>query len=121
MLRRIDRSTAKEDIPSRDPTWNGMYRVGGVCLLVAGLAILAVAVLSILLGPPPSGGEEYLKALVTHSTMAQLNFGLFALADVLLLLGALALFLTPSLVAFGLWSILAGARLNQLRRRLAVG
>jgi hypothetical protein len=75
---------------SPDPTWNPMYRVGGICLVLAGFAILAVAVLSMILGPPPSGGEEYLKAL---------NFGLFAFVDFMLLLGALALYLSLKQIA----------------------
>jgi hypothetical protein len=76
-----------------DPSWNGVYKVGGVCLLLAGLAIFAVAILSIVIGPPPGGAEEYLQALARHASAAALNFGLFALADVMLLLGVLAIYL----------------------------
>jgi hypothetical protein len=84
---------------SPDPTWNPMYRVGGICLVLAGFAILAVAVLSMILGPPPSGGEEYLKALAGHTILAGLNFGLFAFVDFMLLLGALALYLSLKQIA----------------------
>jgi hypothetical protein len=89
-----------------DSSWRGMYGLGGICLILAGAAILAVAVLSILLGPPPSGGEEYLKALSGHALLARFNFGLFALADLLLLLGVLALYLSLNRVAKN--SMLAG-------------
>lgn len=76
-----------------------MYRVGGICMLVAGTAILVVAGLSIILGPPPGAGQEYLNALAGHPALANLNFGLFSLADVLLLLGALAVYLSLSPIA----------------------
>jgi hypothetical protein len=68
-------------------------------MLIAGAAILMVAVLSVLLGPPPSGSEEYLKALAGHTLLARLNFGLFAMADFMLLLGTLALYLSLNRVA----------------------
>jgi uncharacterized membrane protein YozB (DUF420 family) len=70
-----------------------VYKVGSVCLLLAGLAIFVVAFLSIVIGPPPGGTEEYLQALARHAIAAALNFGLFAFADVMLLLGTLAIYL----------------------------
>jgi uncharacterized membrane protein YozB (DUF420 family) len=86
-------------LPPPDPSWNGAYKVGGISLVIAGLAIFAVALLSIVIGPPPSSGDQYLQALATHAVVAQLNFGLFALADVLLLLGTLAIYLSLRQVA----------------------
>jgi len=85
-------TSAKPTAP--DLSWRGVYKAGGICLLVAGLAIVAVAFLSIVIGPPPSGTEAYLQALAGHAVMAGINFGLFALADVMLLLGAIALYLS---------------------------
>jgi hypothetical protein len=99
LLGHPDKSIVKGGVPSPDPSWNGVYSVGGICLLVAGAAILVVAVLSILLGPPPGATEEYLIALAGHAALARFNFALFALTDVLLLLGALALYLSLNRVA----------------------
>ena len=76
-----------------DPTWKGLYRVGGLCLLLIGVSYLIGAVLSIIIGPAPSGGELYLKSLAGHVMLAQVNFGLFALTDFLLLPAVLALYL----------------------------
>jgi hypothetical protein len=109
-----------------DPTWKGVYRVGGVCIFVTGVLFIVGAVSSILLGPAPSGGEPYLKSLATHEVLAQMNFGLFALTDFLLLPGLLALFLAlkqvsknTMLVAAGLFALyialdLAMTELNSL-------
>ncbi|MHB1414225.1 MAG: hypothetical protein ACYC1C_03150 [Chloroflexota bacterium] len=76
-----------------DPTWKGVYKVGGVCTLIIGLAYLIGAVLSIIIGPPPSGGELYLQSLAGHAVLSQVNFGAFALADFLMLPAGMALFL----------------------------
>ena len=76
-----------------DPTWKGVYKVGGACALAIGLAYFIGAVLSIIIGPPPSGGELYLKSLAGHAVLSQINFGAFALADFLMLPAGMALFL----------------------------
>ncbi len=109
-----------------DPTWRGVYRAGGICLLVNGVIYLLVAVLSIILGPAPSSGEPYLKTLAGHAILAQVNFGVFALSDVLLVPTVLALYLAlkhvaknPMLIAAGLLALfclldLAITELNSL-------
>ena len=63
-----NKRTFEEAMIHADPTWKGVYRAGGVCMLVTGLIYITGAVLSIILGPPPSGGELYLKILAGHAT-----------------------------------------------------
>lgn len=93
LLMNNNKSTLEEARIHVDPTWKGVYRAGGVCLLLIGVIYLIGAVLSIIIGPAPSGGELYLKSLAGHATLAQVNFGLFALTDFLLLPAVLALYL----------------------------
>jgi Domain of unknown function (DUF4386) len=76
-----------------DPTWGGVYRLGGVCLFLTGLLFFAGAALSILIGPAPLGGEAYLNGVAAHPMLSRLNFGAFALTDFLLVPGLLALYL----------------------------
>lgn len=92
-------STVKGETHRPDPGWNGVYTVGGICMVLAGIAILGVAFLSIVIGPPPSGGEEYLSALARHTLLAEVNFGLFAFADFMLLLGTMAVYLSLKHIA----------------------
>ena len=93
---------------SPDPTWQGVYRVGGVCLLLTGLIYLIGAVLSIILGPAPSSGEQYLKSVAGHALLAQINFALFALTDFLLLPVSLAFYLALKHLARNAMLIAAG-------------
>lgn len=88
-----NKSTLEEARMQADPTWKGVYRVGGICLLLIGVSYLIGAVLSIIIGPAPSGSELYLKSLAGHVMLAQVNFGLFALTDFLFLPAVLALYL----------------------------
>jgi hypothetical protein len=73
-------------------TWRMLHRVGGPCLIGAGVCYVAGAVLSNIIGPAPGGGEEYLRALAGHATLSQINFVLFALADLLFVPAVLSLF-----------------------------
>ena len=121
-----NKSTLEEARVRADQSWKGVFRVGGICLLVIGVVYLIGAVLSIILGPPPSSGELYLKSLAGHTMLAQVNFGLFALTDFLLVPAALALYLAlkhlaknPMLIAAGLLALflvldLAITELNSL-------
>ncbi len=81
------------------PARRGLLRAGGACLLVCGLIYIAGAALSIVIGPPPSGGEPYLRAPAGHAAVSEANFALWVLADVLLLPATLALYLALEPVA----------------------
>lgn len=67
--------------------------MGGICLLASGIIFLLVAIFSVILGPAPSSGEAYLQGLSTHVLIARLNFGLYALSDILFVPVAIALYL----------------------------
>lgn len=92
-----------------DPTWKGVYQVGGVGMAVAGVCYVVGAVISVILGPPPSGDEAYLQALAGHVVLSQINFGLFALADFGFLPAALALSLALKHLAKNAMLIAVGA------------
>jgi hypothetical protein len=114
LLVNTNKNTLEEARIHTDPSWKGVYRAGGICLLINGVIYLLVAVLSVILGPAPSSGEPYLRTLAGHATLAQVNFGVFALSDVLLVPALLALYLAlkhlaknPMLIAAGLLALFA--------------
>jgi hypothetical protein len=71
-----------------------VYKVGGVSLFISGIIFLFVAIFSMILGPAPSSGEEYLTNLASHTQVAWLNFGLYAISDILFIPVSIALFLS---------------------------
>jgi len=91
---RTQEDTHGQALVAPDPSWKGVYSVSGMGMIVAGVIFLVDAVLSIVIGPAPSGGEAYLKALAEHERLALANFGLFTLTDFLLLPGVMALYLS---------------------------
>jgi len=80
-------------------------------MLLAGLVYIISAVLSIVIGPPPSGGEPYLQGLATHALVSQVNFGLWVLADLALLPAVMALYLALKQIAKNAMLIAAGLML----------
>jgi hypothetical protein len=75
-----------------EPTTRVVYRIGGVSIAIVGILYFVGAALSIALGPAPSGGEDYLKALAGHALLARVDFAAFSLVDVLLIPSWLALY-----------------------------
>jgi hypothetical protein len=94
--------------PTFDPTWKGLYRAGGFCLVGAGVIYIVGAVLGVIIGPPPSGEELYLKSLAARPNVAMAAFGLFALSDFLLLPATFALFVALKPFAKSTMLIAAG-------------
>ena len=90
---RVEQNTTGQFGAAPGRSWRGMYIVGGACLIATGLLFAIGAVLSIPIGPAPSDGERYLRALAQHIRLAGINFGLFTLTDFLLLPGVLALYI----------------------------
>ena len=76
-----------------DPEGTGLYRVGGICALLLGLAYIATIPLYASVGAPPSGGEARLHYLVGKTTVWWAILGLSVLTDVLFVPVALALYL----------------------------
>lgn len=102
------KSTVEPVASHVDPSWKGVYRVGGIGLLLAGLIYLTEVILGILLGPAPADSQQFLQALATHPSLAQVSYGLWSLADFLLVPAVLGLYLAlkrigknPMLVATG--------------------
>lgn len=70
-----------------------VLNVGGVCLISAGVAFAASAVISVVIGAAPSGDEAYLSSLADHQRISTANFGLWMIADILLIPATIALYL----------------------------
>jgi hypothetical protein len=104
----IKRDTIEQALGKIDSSWKGVYGIGGLCLLVCGIIFVLVAIFSMILGPAPSSGEEYLLGLASHEQIALLNFGLYAISDILFIPVALALFLSLKQVDKNAMLIAAG-------------
>jgi hypothetical protein len=78
-----------------DPEGNRMYRVGGICALVLGIAYVVTIPLYAHVGAPPSGGggEAWLTYLAGKTTEWWVILGLSVLTDLLFVPVALALYL----------------------------
>jgi hypothetical protein len=76
-----------------DPTWRGIYRVGGVCMLAFGLIYIIASLLNFIIAVPPGDSIAFLGSLVMHATLARVIYGLYSLAGFLLLFAAAALYL----------------------------
>ena len=85
----IEKAKSKVDL-----SWKEVYKVGGICLFIAGMIFIVVVILSMLLGPAPSSSEAYLQSLAINTLVARVNFGLYALSDILFIPVLLALFLS---------------------------
>ena len=85
-----------------------MYKVGGIALLVEGLAYLVITVTSPIIGVAPGNTQKYLHALAVHSGTARFTYAVVAVADLTLILGALALFVALKEVNKS-WMLLATA------------
>lgn len=78
---------------SVDPAWKGVYRIGGLCMLFAGILYLVGSTLGAYLGTPPGDNEIFLDTLARHRAAALAAYWLFVLADVLFVPAVLALYL----------------------------
>jgi hypothetical protein len=103
-----------EPVASRvDPSWKGVYRVGGVCLFFVGLIYLTEVTLGIYGGIPGAADSvHYLQSLAAHPSLARVSYGLYSLTDFLLVPAVLGLYLAlkriaknPMLLATGLMAV----------------
>jgi hypothetical protein len=76
-----------------DPDGKWLYRVGGICALVLGIAYIITIPLYAHVGAPPSGGEAWLKYLAGKTTEWWAILGLSVFTDLLYVPVALALYL----------------------------
>jgi hypothetical protein len=88
--------------PATEQTTRAVYRIGGVSIAAVGILCFVGAALSIALGPAPSAGEDYLRALAGHEALARINFVAFSLVDVLLVPAWLALYVALKTSSRGL-------------------
>jgi hypothetical protein len=71
----------------------GPIRLGGMAMLLSGILVLLVAATSFVLGSPPSDSPDYFIALETNLGAARLTFGLYSLADLLMVVAVPGLYL----------------------------
>jgi hypothetical protein len=76
-----------------DPDGKSLYRVGGICALVLGIAYIVTIPLYAYVGAPPSGGEAWLTYAAGKTTVWWAILGLSVLTDLLFVPVALALYL----------------------------
>src|SRR5215472_9649341 len=76
-----------------DPDGTWLYRVGGICALVLGIAYIVTIPLYASVGAPPSGGEAWLTYAAGKTTVWWAILGLSVLTDLLFVPVALALYL----------------------------
>ena len=108
-----NKSTVEQVASHVDPSWKGMYRVGGIGLLLFGLIYLTNLTLGIYGGiPGATDSVQYLQSLAAHPSLAQVSYGLFSLSDFLLVPAVFALYLAlkhiaknTMLVATGLMAV----------------
>lgn len=67
-----------------------IYKVGGFSLIIVGVSYLIGAMLSLIIGPAPSGAIEYMDALAAHKMLSITNFAFFTLADIFLIPASMA-------------------------------
>ena len=76
-----------------DPDGKWLYRVGGICALILGIAYIITIPLYALGGTPPSGGEAWLKYLAGKTAVWWAILGLSVLTDLLFVPVAFSLYL----------------------------
>jgi hypothetical protein len=76
-----------------EPDRKGLYRVGGICALVFGIAYIIIIALYVPMGAPPSGAEARLSYMSENTTTWWSILGLSVLTDFLLVPIALSLYL----------------------------
>jgi hypothetical protein len=71
----------------------GPIQLAGFAMLFGGILVLIVAVTSFLMGSPPADSPDYFIALETHLGAAWLTFGLYSMADLLMVVALPGLYL----------------------------
>ena len=66
-----------------DPSWKGLYRIGGVSAFIYGILLFVALALLFILGQPPSGGQGFLNYYAGRESLGRLAFGLFGISDLM--------------------------------------
>ena len=69
-----------------------LNKAGGLSLVIVGVSYLIGAILSLIIGPAPSGTIDYMNALAAHKLLSLINFAFFTLADIFLIPAAIGLY-----------------------------
>jgi hypothetical protein len=85
-------SNEKMRVHAVDPEGKWLYRVGGICALVLGIAYIITIALYAHVGAPPSSGETWLKYLAGKTAEWWTILGLSVLTDLLYVPVAFALY-----------------------------
>ncbi len=84
--------TSREAVSAPDFSWRGLYRVGGVCALLAGVLYIIALVLDFILPPAPAaGGAAMLQYVASNRSLYILGQTLWLAPSVLLMVVFLAL------------------------------
>ena len=87
------KNTAEEAKLHVDPTWKGVYQVGGLSLAAGGVLYLIGTTLSFYFGGTPGNSQAFLQALAAHPVISQITYWIFALADIFFIPAILGLYL----------------------------
>ena len=79
-------------VEAGDPKWKGLYRVGGVSMIIAGPVFIILAAFAIALAPSLASTDAALKNLASQAILLQGDIGLAILSDLLVIPAALALY-----------------------------
>jgi hypothetical protein len=90
-----------------DPEGRWLYRVGGICALVLGLAYIVIFPLFARVGAPPTGGAAWLQYLDGKTTVWWAILGIVSAAGFFITMILNAVFVT-------LWVLSVGGRLCRL-------
>ena len=85
--------TSKKAKMHGDPTWRGIYKLGGICLVAFGLIYIIATLLNLTLSVPPNDNVAFFNSLMMHPTLARAIYILYSLSNFLLLFAAAALYL----------------------------
>jgi hypothetical protein len=75
-----------------DGKWKTWYKIGGITLLVEGLAYFVILVTSPMIGAAPGNNLQYLNALAAHARLANFTYYVILLADLVLIPGSYGLY-----------------------------
>lgn len=76
-----------------DHSWNSLYKIGGIALLVEGITYLMITAMGPMMGVPPGNTLTWLNALAAHPQLAVLDYGaVTGVADFVLVPAAFALY-----------------------------
>ena len=88
----IVRKPSAEAVAGPDPSWRSLYRVGGICAMLAGVLYIAALALDFIMPPAPaSGGAATLQYIASHRSFYILAQTLWLAPSVLLMVTFLAL------------------------------